>query len=340
MKTAIISLTKNGGVTAVKIEAAIGGDLFCRVPPEDRPETALTKPLKELMKEIFGVYDRFVMIMAAGIAVRSVAPLIRKKDRDPAVVVMDEKGVFAISLLSGHLGGANELAREIEAKTGAKAVITTATDVNGIIAFDMVAKKNRCAIENLNRLAGVSAALVNGGAVTLRCDLPLRGELPPNLRLTEKGGDVAITNRVTADDGERLLLRPKNLVLGVGCRRNTPFEPLSAALDTFLKETGYAPLSVAAMASADLKKDEPGLKRLSEERSIPFFTYPADALAEAAAASETASAFVAEVTGTPSVSEAAALLHSGGRTVVKKTIVNGVTFSLAEIPAVIVIETE
>ncbi|MGN0962397.1 MAG: cobalt-precorrin 5A hydrolase, partial [Clostridia bacterium] len=110
MKTAVVSLTKNGGVTAKKVQDAIGGDLFCRVPPEGEEASAFQKPLKELMAELFPLYDRFVMIMATGIVVRTISPLIVKKDRDPAIVVMDEMGRFAISLLSGHLGGANELA--------------------------------------------------------------------------------------------------------------------------------------------------------------------------------------------------------------------------------------
>lgn len=334
MKTAIVSLTKNGGVTAKRIRSAIGGDLFCRIPPEGEESHGFQKPLKELMTELFPRYDRFVMIMATGIVVRTVAPLIVKKDRDPAIVVMDEKGTFAVSLLSGHLGGANELASLLEETTGATAVITTATDINQMIAFDMVAKENHCAIENLSRLAAVSGALVNGNSVKLYCPYPLKGTIPKNIRLTEDPAqcDVVISNRRETLPQETLILRPKNLILGAGCRKDKPYEDIAAALERFLEEHNYAKASLAAVVSIDLKAEEEGLIRLSRELNLPFETFSAKELAPFDT-TEGDSDFVRKITGVGSVSEAAALCRAkGGRTKVPKTKYNGITFSLAECP--------
>ncbi len=334
MKTAIISLTKNGGITAVKVKEAIGGDLFNRVPPEPYMTTVLRRPLSVLMPEIFDKYDRFVLIMAVGIAVRVVAPLIKTKDVDPAIVVMDEKGMFAISFLSGHLGGANDLALELERKIQSIAVITTATDVNNTVAFDMVAKKNNCVIPNLSRLAKVSSAVVNGRLIKVASDFPIEGRLPRNIVLADevkKEESVRITNKlVTAFPG--LILVPKNLVLGIGCRRGTPYKKIRKALTKFLHEKGYNEMAIDVITSVDIKADEKGLIELSRNMNVPFYTYDPDQLRRISS-KYTASAFVAAVTGTPSVAEAAALIHAkGGFTIVPKTVVDGITFSLAEVP--------
>ena len=334
MKTAIVSLTKNGGVTAKKVQNAIGGDLFCRVPPEGEEASAFLKPLKELMAELFPLYDRFVMIMATGIVVRTISPLIVKKDRDPAIVVMDEMGRFAISLLSGHLGGANELASELEETMKATAVITTATDINKMVAFDMVAKENRCQIEDLSRLAAVSGALVNGRSVNLFCPYPIDGTVPKNIRLTEDPAqsNVCISNRRETVSEETLILRPKNLILGAGCRKGKPYEDIKEAFEIFLTETGFARASLCAVVSIDLKAEEEGLILLSEELNIPFETYSAEEL-KPFDTTEGDSDFVRRVTGVGSVSEAAARRYSkGGETLVPKRKYNGITFSLAQCP--------
>lgn len=333
MKTAVIALTKNGGSTAKRVCQAIGGDLFCKIPPEGEENCRFQQPLKELMKEIFSRYDGFVMIMATGIVVRTIAPLIIKKDRDPAIVVMDEKGTFAISLLSGHLGGANELTSEIAEATGATAVITTATDINDMVAFDMVAKKNHCVIENLSALAAVSGRLVNGGRVKLYCPYPLKN-CPKNIALTEdpQKSDVAITNQKVAFPKETLLLRPKNLILGVGCRKGKPYADIAAAFQQFFKENNYADASLTAIASIDLKAEEAGILDLSEGLNLPFETFSAEEL-KPYDTTEGDSAFVRQVTGVGSVSEAAARKAAkGGATRVPKTKYNGITFSLAECP--------
>ena len=334
MKTAIVSLTKNGGVTAKKVQDAIGGDLFCRVPPKGEEASAFQKPLKELMTDLFPLYDRFVMIMATGIVVRTISPLIVKKDRDPAIVVMDEMGRFAISLLSGHLGGANKLAAELEETMKATAVITTATDINKMVAFDMVAKENRCAIEDLSRLAAVSGALVNGKSVKLFCPYLIDGTVPTNIRLTDDPAqsNVCISNRKEAVSEETLILRPKNLILGAGCRKGKPYADIKEAFETFLAETGFAKKSLCAVVSIDLKAEEEGLLRLSEELGIPFETYTAEEL-RPFDTTEGDSDFVRKVVGVGSVSEAAALRRSnGGETLIPKRKYNGITFSLAQCP--------
>ena len=333
MKTAIVSLTKNGSITAKKIHIITGGDIYSKYPQTEN-EIHLTKPIKVLMEEIFLQYEAFVFIMATGIAVRTIAPLITKKDRDPAVVVCDERGRFSISLLSGHLGGANALAEEIAEGIRATAVITTATDINRKPAFDLSARKNDCVIEDLSKLAAISSRLVNGDDIKLYCPYADTQRIPQGITLTGKpqNADVIISNQILTHKGNALILRPQNLILGVGCRKGKPFEELKTAFHDFLKETKYAGSALRQMVSIDLKANEPGLLRLAEYLNIPFQTETAETLKNYTPADQ-GSAYVEAVTGTASVAEAAALCFSnGGSTLIPKTKYHGITFSLAECP--------
>lgn len=335
MNTAVIALTKNGCSLALKAKKALNCDAYLkRQVTEDKGVIHFHQPLKELVAEIYNQYDAFILIMATGIAFRTFAPYAESKYKDPALVVMDEKGQFAISLLSGHLGGANDLALELENKLGSKAVITTATDVNQKIAFDMVAKKNHLIIENPQSLAGISSAVVNGEKVALFCNYNINTPLPPYIteyREAEAKKAVFITNRILDFPTENtLILRPKNLVLGMGCRKNTTQEKLTQALEEFMRNKGFSPLSLRGVASIDLKKDEQGLIRLCEDRKLPFLTFSSEKLANYQPPNS-GSDFVYEITGTTSVAEAAAwTAGKNGKILVPKTIVNGITFSLAE----------
>lgn len=158
MNTAYFYLTDEGGKLAHKLAAAHPGDIYNK------------ENFKENLRAGFGRYDSLVCIMATGIVVRILAPLIVHKTSDPAVVVLDQKGKYAISLLSGHLGGANDLAREMAVISGGEAVITTATDVAGELSFDTFAKKYDMAIENIGQLKHISGALLSGKKVNVFTD--------------------------------------------------------------------------------------------------------------------------------------------------------------------------
>ena len=224
------------------------------------------------------------------------------------MIVVDEAGKFVIPVLSGHIGGANELARRIAGFLDAQAVITTATDINSLPAVDEWAVKNDCAIQNPEAVKHISGALLDGHSV-----------------------GVAVTcEDIPAPFPVTLWLRPRVLVLGAGCNRGTnPAEFEESALD-FLKGAGVSVLSLRALASIDLKKDEPAMKAFAEKYGVPFLTFGADEL-QALEGRFTASETVRHFTGTDNVCERSAVLAAGeGAVLVRnKCVYNGVTFALA-----------
>jgi cobalt-precorrin 5A hydrolase len=269
--------------------------------PVERPMSAL-----DWAAEAFQAGGALLFIGAVGIAVRAIAPHIRSKLTDPAVLVMDELGRHVIPILSGHIGGANELALEIAEKTGAEAVITTATDLNGLPAIDTWAVKNDCAIENPEAIRAVSAAALSGK--------------PVGVMITER--------RLTPPFPVTLVLRPRTLVLGAGCRRGVPpgrFE--ENALD-FLKSSGVSPLSVRALATIDRKADEPAFLDFCEKYRLPLLTYTAAELSKAPGVFAK-SEYVLRAVGVDNVCERAAALASGGRLLTGKTRYEGVALALA-----------
>lgn len=263
-------------------------------------------PVMQWAREHFDAADALLFIGACGIAVRAIAPLCRSKTTDPAVVVMDEAGRFVIPLLSGHIGGANELAVDIAARIGAIPVVTTATDGRGIPAIDTWAVHNACAIENPRAIQPVSSALLDGQQV-----------------------GVMITERtLTPPYPVTLTLRPRTLVVGVGCKRGTDAAHVEACVMQFLRDNGLSLLSVRAAASIDLKADEPGLLTFCEKYRIPLLTYPAAELM-AVPGVFSSSEFVLRTTGVDCVCERAAVLASGQALLVGKTRFEGVTLALA-----------
>ena len=227
----------------------------------------------------FAQSDALVFVGAVGIAVRAIAPHCRSKATDPAVVVLDECGRFAIPLLSGHLGGANDLARRLAKACGAVPVITTATDANGVFAVDEWAKHQHCLVAEPARIKKVSSALLAGRTVRFASDWPIQDTPPAGV---EPAGDAAqasfaltITPTMTSN---ALHIIPRIAVLGIGCKRGTPADKLASAFAAFCAETKLAPQSIAAAASIDLKKDELGLAEFGQKQSWPVTFYTADEL--------------------------------------------------------------
>lgn len=335
MKTAVIALTKNGSLLAAKVKTLLNCDAYIKYGTECKNGQIFKCQLRELIADIYNKYDCFILIMAAGIAFRTFAPYVKSKYEDPAIVVMDEKGTYAISLLSGHIGGANETAELLHEKIGAIPVITTSTDVNKKLAFDMLAKKNNLRIINPKAVQFISSAIVNNERVNLYCDYPINQDLPDYIEKynNQKTRNlVVISNRVdlALEANHLLYLCPRNLVLGIGCRKNTKAEQIETAFKKFMNNTGYNGLALRAMASIDLKSEEIGIIKLSQNLSLPFLTYSGEILSKYQFP-KTGSEFVQQVTGSASVAQAAALEATvKGHTVVEKTIVDGITFSLAE----------
>ena len=263
-------------------------------------------PVREWAREAFDTADALLFIGACGIAVRAVAPLVRSKTSDPAVLVMDEAGQHVISLLSGHIGGANALALAIAARTGAQPVITTATDVRGIPAIDSWATTQGLAIENPEAIRDISAAALAGRPV-----------------------GVAVTDRTMAPPFPvTLFLRPRTLVLGAGCRRGIDGEAFEQAALGFLARCGVSLLSVRALATIDRKQSEGAFLRFCNRYRLPLVTYSAQELA-AVPGVFAHSDFVQRTVGVDCVCERAAVLASGGHLLMGKTAQDGLTFALA-----------
>ena len=278
----------------------------------------------------FAQSDALIFVGAAGIAVRAIAPHCRSKAADPAVVVLDEGGQFAIPLLSGHLGGANELAQRLAAVCHAVPVITTATDGRGVFAVDEWAKRQNCAVAEPERIRCVSGALLAGQSVCYAADWTVSGTLPAGVEPAAAAdrADFALTLTPTS---KALHLIPRIAVLGVGCKRGTTAEKLETAFAAFCAQAGFAPQCIAAAASIDLKQNEAGLLAFCQSRGWPVEFFTAEQLRQAPG-SFTPSAFVQSVTGVDNVCERAAVLAAGGPLVFHKFARTGVTFALAARP--------
>lgn len=263
-------------------------------------------PVMEWTKTHFQEADALLYIGAAGIAVRAIAPFVRDKTVDPAVVVMDEAGRHVIPLLSGHIGGANALAEKIALLTGAEAVITTATDVRGVPAIDSWAVHQDMAIENPSAIKAVSSQALAGKSV-----------------------GVAITERdIQPPFDVTLFLRPRTLVLGAGCKKDVDAEAFETNALSFLRMNGVSLLSVKALASIEIKKEERAFKHFCDKYRLPLLTYDAATL-KAVPGVFAHSDYVEKTVGVGNVCERAAVRASGGALLVGKTIFEGMTFALA-----------
>ncbi len=276
-------------------------------------------------------YEALVCIMATGIVVRSIAPLLRDKRKDPAVLVCDEAGDFVIPLVSGHLGGGNALARRIAGLTGASPVITTASDVLGRTALDLWARDLGLRIEDKKGMTRAMGRLVDRGSVTVYSDPPLP-VLPPDIRpvADPAAADLVITWRTTLQAGRGAILRPPVLVAGIGCNRGTGADEIGAAVREACREHGLAPASLCRLASLDLKQDETGLLAYAADRGLPIDFYHRDLLNRVGGVSSSEAVFRA--TGARGVAEPAALLSAGtDQLLVRKMKWKNVTVAIAEV---------
>lgn len=318
-RIAYLSFTDRGATLAERLRAALGGTVSCTRQIENFS-------LSQWTAEAFATFDALVFVGAVGIAVRAVAPFLKSKATDIAVVAVDECGRFAVPVVSGHLGGANDLAREISKICGAVAVITTATDINGLFAVDEWAKHQNCAVTDPHGIKVVSARILAGESVRVRSEWPVEGQCPAGVTLTD-GPDWDVRVDVRRHEGG-LCLAPKALVLGVGCRRGTPRERLETAFGELCAEQNLWPEAVYAAATIDLKAEEPGLLDFCAAHGWTLETYSAGEL-RGAEGTFTSSAFVERTTGVDNVCERAAVRAAGGPLLTGKHAGNGVAMALA-----------
>lgn len=271
--------------------------------------------------------DALLFIGSVGIAVRAVAPHVVSKVSDPAVVVMDELGTYAIPVLSGHLGGANALAVQLSQISGALAVVTTATDIHGLFAVDDWARRQGLRVANPERIKWISARLLSGETIRFKSLYPIEGPVPAQWESADEGYDVLISHRSRGRD-TALRLVPPIVTLGIGCRKNISREAIENAVDNALRRAGCHAAAVQAVATIDMKAHEPALTAYCRDKGLPLVTYSAEALSQVPG-TFSASAFVQKTTGVDNVCERAAVLHSGGRLIRPKEAMDGVTVALA-----------
>ena len=330
MRAAIFAYSRQGCGTARRVMAALPEVEWRSFTVERLAQegfSPLGRPAAPFYGELFAWAEVMVFIGSCGIAVREIAPHVRDKRTDPAVLCIDERGQFVIPLLSGHIGGANDLARTLAQALGAAAVITTATDINGRFSVDAWAARQGLIIDSMPLCKAVSAAILEGD-VPLMSDFPLAADYPSGICEGNAGALGILVSYRTAQPFERTLrLIPSVLHVGIGCRRGTAAETIRRAVDTVLAQNGIDRRAIKCAASIDLKADEAGLLQCCRELSWPLRFYSGDALS-AVEGSFTASDFVKTITGVDNVCERAALLGAE-KLIVKKTAIEGVTVALA-----------
>lgn len=351
MRVAVVAITKGGALMGHRMgENMTGLKLYVSRRYSDliSGRCSCFEPtyLKVLIAELWKTYDGLVLIMATGIVVRMIAPLLESKETDPAVVVMDDVGRFAIALLSGHLGGANELAGRCAFATGACAVITTATDANGLPSFDMLAKEQGWGIDDISRVKVLNSLLLDDEAIAAydQTGQALRwlhgqGNVTFYGSIAEAadsgaGGFLFVTNQILPElisPENTLILRPRNLVLGIGCNRGTPVDEIDEFVTTHLKRLSLSPKSICCVASVAVKRDEAGMIEYAARCAVPLRCFEADELNGVIFPSPPSEHALAAV-GVAGVAEPAAILAAGGgRLLLEKVKSANVTLAVAEL---------
>lgn len=369
MKVSIISFTLKGIELSLKIKKAFSEETeedLCLYTKCSHAEKSLTErkltekdlaegglsyveqPLTEWTGEQMKKRRSLLFIGACGIAVRAIAPFLTDKLNDVPVLVMDEQGRFVIPVLAGHVGGANELAVSLAERMGSTPVITTATDLNHCFAVDLFARRNALHIVNKDGIAKVSSRILAGEEVTMAVEeghfreeeAGIPGEkrlleeinVPEGIRLvsTESLADVLVAP-ASYGQGRLLTLRPKEYVIGIGCKRGKAAEQIDHFVNRALKESGISMEQVAAFASIDRKKDEEGILWMSSHYGIPFVTYSAEELQQVEGTFH-ASEFVKSQVGVDNVCERAALRFSGpdGILITGKQAEDGITAAIVK----------
>lgn len=303
---------------------------FERGDEQERGIQLFEGSVKLILPDLFKQYNGIILFISLGAVVRMIAPILVDKKVDPAVVVIDDRGEHVISVLSGHLGGANELTRHVAAVLGARAVITTASDVQGTIPVDMFGRELGWVVDSFDKATPVSAAVVNEEPVALiqetgernwwRYDKPVPAHIQVYPSMAEASREpfnaaLVVSDRLLGPEEEErflsngVLYRPKSLVLGIGCNRGTAVEELEAGVLSTLQELRLSVKSVRNIATIDLKKDEEGLLALCAKYGWELVTYTPSELNTVQLPNPSETVF--KYTGAYGVSEPSALLSSG-----------------------------
>ena len=334
-KIAVLAITKNGIEMSLRLKGYFSDfEIFAPIKFSDNNkkiqwyDESTTQKIVDLFKSNEGI----VCLFSLGAVIRLLAPHIKDKKTDPAVIVIDDNANFVISVLSGHLGGANELSNEIAEKIGSTPVITTAADVNKTIAVDLVGKEFGWKIDDDSNVTRISAFMVNKEKIGIFQNIGKKewwkGKFPENitffsniedLKASESKGYLIITNDQIDDENvlrDSVVYRVPNLVVGIGLHWDTPKETILNGVNETLEKFGLKQKQIARFVSIKKEKDVIGLIELGKEMNIPIEYIDREDLATITAPnpSETVQAFE----GTASVSEAAAIKSSSGELIVEK----------------------
>jgi len=294
-KTAIIALTRNGARMARTLAGSLDRDhaLFIdrRFRKDDDSGEAFDLPLRPVVKRAFAGYSSLVLFLSAGASIRLLAPLLESKQIDPAVVCVDDAGSFCVSLISGHVGGADQLAQEVAVCLGARAIVTSASHASGTLAVDLLGREFGWRLKaDATTITRASAAVINSQPIGIWQGAgepgwwpdgkPLPGNIAVYATLEDLAASACATALIISDttsDLETLLAdkitvvyRPRSLVIGMGCRRGVPVEELESLLAEALRENGLSAECLAEIATAEIKRGEPGLEQLAERHRVPL----------------------------------------------------------------------
>lgn len=287
--------------------------------------------LSSWCKEQFQLAAGILFVGASAIAVRTIAPYLQGKTKDPAVLVADEAGNYLISLLSGHIGGANELTTALSQKIGAQPVITTASDVNQKTAVDVFAVKNNLIIDSMEEARHIAAAILSEKNVSFECDGKVIGNIPKEFQKTDSEYRIVVSPQILKPKGGHTLqLIPKALILGIGCRKGKSLEEIEEKVFERLDIHQYLLSSVGSIVTIDLKKEEKGLIAFAEKYRIPIRFYSSEELKKVSG-TFTSSDFVKKTTGVDNVCERAVFCCDPKSVLIqKKTAMDGITIALGK----------
>ena len=334
MRTAVYCVSKNGYETCLKIRNSVYKNLHIYVSQRvtnmlnlesENVENlfVINERVPILLEKTFDKYDLHIFVAALGAVVRIIEGKFESKDTDPAVITVDDHANFVISLLSGHLGGANEECKKIANGIGAIPVITTASDVGRKIAVDTLSQKIKAKLESLEDAKRVTSLIVNGENVSIH--------LPKNIVENDKNcaGAIIVSNRKNIEISKII---PKNIILGIGCKRNTPKEKIIEKINYVMETQNLEMSSIKRSASAWVKSDEIGLLEAMEELNIPIEFFEKEEILKVENLVEERSEFVKNQIEVYGVSEPCAYLASSkrGSFLVKKVKLGGVTISIFE----------
>lgn len=333
MKLACLSFSDKGFVLGERLTEIHSTEHFI----EHFANSKVHGGIKRFLSQSWNDYDGFIFIAATGIAIRMINPYIESKTKDPGIVVVDDFGKFSISLLSGHLGGANRLAKWIGENIGAIPVITTASDNRGIDSIDLFAKKNNYHMEDMNSITRITSMMVNDKRIGLYTEdgqvINYENiEIIQDLNNIDETLDGVIIVSSKHDIGQikipYTILRPKNINIGIGCRKDIDREVIIEAIEASLKDKNISIKSIKSMATVEVKRFEIGIIKAAEYLKCPLKIFTLDEIRPLEDMFQK-SQFVKDTIGVYSVSEPCAYLL-GGDLITRKSRYNGVTISISK----------